>query len=99
MSDRILDDYNFEGLRLYEENSPMNRIASIKVKKIFERLFKNTEVNSDDFYFTIFEDENANAFFINKDNISLGQENKNLSIILHLANISHIAKKKISKES
>ena len=68
MSDRILDDYNFEGLRLYEENSPMNRIASIKVKKIFERLFRNTEVNSDNFYFTIFEDENANAFFINKDN-------------------------------
>ena len=65
---RILDDNIFESLKLFDENSNVNSIVRPKLENIFNRLFNGTEVNSDNFYFTIFEDKYANAFFMNKEN-------------------------------
>ncbi len=64
----ILDDNIFESLKLFDESSNINSTVSPKIESIFKRLFNNTEVNPDDFYFTIFEDEQANAFFMDKEN-------------------------------
>ena len=63
---RILEDNDFEGLRLYEPDSKMHKLIGDKVKEVFTRLFQNTDVNLDEFYFTGFDDDNANAFFIEK---------------------------------
>ena len=75
MSNRILNDNDFEGLKLYEENSQMNHAVAPLMRKIVSRLFKGTELNIDDFHFTVFEDESANAFFINKENTEEKKKN------------------------
>ena len=75
MSKRIINENDFATLRLYEEDTDMHKIASAKIKEIFTRLYQNTEVNPDDFYFTIFEDEQANAFFIKKEDTEDKQKN------------------------
>lgn len=75
MSKRILNDNDFEGLKLYEENSQMNHAVAPLMRKIVSRLFKGTELNIDDFHFTVFEDESANAFFINKENTEEKKKN------------------------
>ena len=67
MSGRILNDNDFEGLKLYENDSLMNQEVTPLMRRIVSRLFKDTELNIDDFHFTVFEDEIANAFFINKE--------------------------------
>lgn len=64
MAERILKDEDFEELELYEQDTQTHKIASEKMKKIFTRLFQGTEVNPDDFYFTVFESAEPNAFFI-----------------------------------
>ena len=64
---RILEDNDFEGLRLYEPNSGLHKLIGGKVKEVFEKLFQNTDINLDDFYFTGFDDEDSNAFFIEKE--------------------------------
>ena len=55
MGNKIINDNDFANLMLYEEDTDMHKIVSAKVKEIFSRLFQGTEVNPDDFYFTIFE--------------------------------------------
>lgn len=60
----ILKQNDFEGLRLYEPESAMHKAISPKLRAVFEKLFRDTEINPDDFYFTAFNDEQANAFFI-----------------------------------
>ena len=57
----------FDGLRLYEPESDMHKAISPKLRAVFEKLFRDTEINSDDFYFTAFNDEHANAFFISAE--------------------------------
>ena len=74
---RILNDADFEALRLYDEDSPEHQIVAKELKKIFTRLFQNTEVNPDDFYFTVFDDSSPNAFFMRKANT----KDKKLNII------------------
>lgn len=75
MTGRILSDNDFEGLKLYENDSLMNQEVTPLMRRIVSRLFKNTELNIDDFHFTVFEDENANAFFINKENTKEKKKN------------------------
>ena len=65
---RIIDDNTFESLRLFDENSNIHHVVSPMLENVFEKLFNNTEANPKDFYFTIFDDEHPNAFFINKEN-------------------------------
>lgn len=72
---KIINENDFAALRLYEENTDMHKIVSSKIREIFVRLYQNTEVNPDDFYFTIFEDEQANAFFIEKKHTEEKQKN------------------------
>ena len=79
MSDRILNDNDFEGLKFYESDSLMNKEVTPLLRKIVSRLFRGTELNIDDFYFTVFEDEYANAFFINKE--STEEKKKNVIAI------------------
>lgn len=64
MAEKILNDSDFEELKLYEDSTQTHKIASEQIKKIFSRLFQGTEVNPDGFYFTAFESESPNAFFI-----------------------------------
>lgn len=64
---RILEDDYFEECRLFDENSLVNQLAAAKIETIFRKLFQNTKVDPDEFYFTIFDDEDSNAFFINKE--------------------------------
>lgn len=61
-----LKENDFEALGLYDLDSRMNKLVGAKVKYVFERLFKNSGVNSDDFEFMCFHNENPNAFFIEK---------------------------------
>ena len=75
MSGRILNDNDFEGLKLYENDSLMNQEVTPLMRRIVSRLFKDTELNIDDFHFTVFEDESANAFFINKENTEEKKKN------------------------
>lgn len=75
MSDRILNDNDFEGLKLYEQDSLINKEVTPLMRRIVSRLFKDTELNLDDFHFTVFEDEQANAFFINKENTEEKKQN------------------------
>ena len=72
---RILEDNDFEGLRLYEPDSKMHKLIGDKVKEVFTRLFQNTDINLDDFYFTGFDDNNANAFFIEKSKTKTKKKN------------------------
>ena len=74
MAGRILNDNDFEGLKLYEEDTQTHSIASKQIKKIFTRLFQGTEVNPDDFYFTTFESKEPNAFFIPEKNTVNGKK-------------------------
>lgn len=62
----ILNDNDFEGLRLYPENGKLHKIIGNQIKNVFEKMFQNTDVNFDDFYFTGFDSDNPNAFFIEK---------------------------------
>ena len=64
---RIIDDNAFESLQLYEADAPINQAVTPMMRRIVSRLFQGTEVDIHDFYFTVFEDENPNAFFISKD--------------------------------
>ena len=57
---------DFEGLKLYESASEIGVAVAAKLKYVFERLFKNMGVDSNDFAFMCFHSDSANAFFINK---------------------------------
>ena len=86
---------DFEGLNLYHPDSRINDAVGKKVKSIFEKLFKNMGVNSDDFLFMCFHEEHPNAFFINK-NTRTGQLSKNViavsdSMIQHLDHEEELA--------
>lgn len=86
---------DFEGLKLYYPDSRINDAVGKKVKSIFEKLFKNMGVNSDDFLFMCFHEEDPNAFFINK-NTGTGQLSKNViavsdSMIQHLDHEEELA--------
>ena len=65
-NNRILNDIQFEGHRFYEPESRLNKIISEKIREVFIKLFQNTDVNLDDFYFTGYDDETPNAFMIDK---------------------------------
>lgn len=69
----ILDDEKFEDLRFYDENSRLNKIIGQQIRDIFAKLFRNTDVNLDDFYFTAVDEEQPNAFVINKVNTNNGK--------------------------
>lgn len=71
----ILNDNDFEALKLYEPDSPVHKLVGEKIKEVFAKMFKNTDVNIDDFYFTVVEDENPNAFFISKEKTVDKQKN------------------------
>ena len=70
---RILDDETFEEYRFYDETSRLNQIIGQKIRWVFEKLFQNTDVNLDDFYFTAVDDDKPNAFVINKANTKTGK--------------------------
>ncbi|MBR3676506.1 MAG: M48 family metalloprotease [Alphaproteobacteria bacterium] len=74
MSGRILDDNNFEGLKFYESDSLINKEVTPLMRQIMSRLFRGTEINLDDFYFTVFEDKEANAYFLGRGT-SLAEKN------------------------
>lgn len=72
---RVLEDNDFEGLRLYEPDSNLHKLIGDQVRAVFEKLFQNTDVNFDDFYFTGFDDDDPNAFFIEKSKTKDGKKN------------------------
>lgn len=57
---------DFEGLKLYESDSEIGVAVAAKLKYVFERLFRNMGVDSNDFAFMCFHGDFPNAFFINK---------------------------------
>ena len=59
---------DFEELCFYDLDSPVTRMVGEKVKHVFERLCKNTGVDSNDFAFLCFNSNSPNAFFMNKEN-------------------------------
>lgn len=65
---RILEDNDFEALRFLDEKSETNQLAVEELRKIFTQMFQNTEADANDFYFTIVDDKNPNAFFVSKNN-------------------------------
>ncbi len=67
MAQDILIQYDFEALKFYDPDTEMHRVVGAKLRTVFEKLFRDTEINSGDFYFTVFHDRHPNAFFIEKD--------------------------------
>ena len=64
LSNEILEQNDFESLRLYDPNSQLHHEIGGKIRQIFTKLFQNTDINLDDFYFTGYDDDTPNAFFI-----------------------------------
>ncbi|MBO4746417.1 MAG: M48 family metalloprotease, partial [Alphaproteobacteria bacterium] len=69
----MLDQADIEALRLYDPHSLLHQEISAKIKQIFERLFQNTDINVDDFYFTGYDSGDANAFFIDASETKNGK--------------------------
>lgn len=67
MAQDVLIQNDFEGLKLYEPDTEIHSVVGAKLRAVFDKLFRNTEIDSKDFYFTVFHDEQPNAFFIRKD--------------------------------
>ena len=65
---KIIEENEFESLRLFDNTSQMHQCVEKRLKKIFENLFQGTEANVDDFYFSVTDEEDLNAFFLNKKN-------------------------------
>jgi len=63
---RILENNDFEGMRLLDEQSETNQLVIKRLRKIFTKMFQNTEADARDFYFTICDDKNPSAFFVPK---------------------------------
>lgn len=68
-----LEIKDFEGLKLYDVNSPVTDVVGAKVRAVFEKLFQNSGIDSSDFHFLCFRDDSANAFFINKSKLQGGK--------------------------
>lgn len=64
---KIIADDLFERFRLFEEESKTNQLASQMIGDIFKKFFHNTEVNPDNFYFSVYDDDSNNAFFIKRE--------------------------------
>ncbi|MBQ8750581.1 MAG: M48 family metalloprotease [Alphaproteobacteria bacterium] len=65
---KIIEENEFESLRLFDSTTQMHQCVEKRLKKIFENLFQGTEANVDDFYFSVTDEEDLNAFFLNKEN-------------------------------
>ncbi len=65
---KIIEENEFESLRLFDNTSQMHKCVEKRLKKIFENLFQGTEANVNDFYFSVTDEEGLNAFFLNKEN-------------------------------
>ena len=65
---QILKDELFEKHKLYDVDSRLHKTIGKKIHDVFARLFKNTNINLDDFYFTAFDSDTPNAFMIDKAN-------------------------------
>ena len=61
---QILKDELFEKHKLYDVDSRLHKTIGKKIHDVFARLFKNTNINLDDFYFTAFDSDTPNAFMI-----------------------------------
>ena len=61
---------DFESLCFYETDSKIGAHVGKKVKSVFEKMFTRMGINSDEFVFMCFHNEDSNAFFINKEKIS-----------------------------
>jgi len=70
----ILNEEQFESLRFFEPDSRMHKIISEKLREIVGRLFQGTDINLDDFYFTVVDKNEPNAFFIQKSD-TVGKKN------------------------
>ena len=67
MAKHILDESNFEGLRFFEPTTQIHKVVGEQIRKIMARLYTDTDINLDDFYFTVFDNKKPNAFFIPKE--------------------------------
>ena len=65
--ENLLDKKIIETLRLYSPDSHMHKLVGDKLRFIFQKLFRNTDINLDDFYFTVSADSKPNAFFISSE--------------------------------
>lgn len=92
-SNPILEQSDFEALRLYDPDSTLHKEIGEKVRQIFIKLFQNTDINIDDFYFTGFDSDEANAFFISADKTKNGKNVIAVSygLIMALSNTEELA--------
>lgn len=77
MSAHILQDSDFEGLRLFEPTTQIHKVVGEQIRKIMARLYTDTDINLDEFYFTVFDSKEPNAFFIEK-NKTVSDPQKNI---------------------
>lgn len=60
-------EYLFEQFRIYRPDSEMYKVISPKIREVFGRLFRNTDINLDNFYFTGYDENEVNAFKLRDD--------------------------------
>ncbi len=65
---RIFNDEYFESGRYFEQDSRMNKLVGDKIRFVVGKLFHGTDINLDDFYFTVTDNTQPNAWFISKSN-------------------------------
>ncbi len=73
LDNEILEQADLEALRLYDPHSMLHQEISAKIKQIFERLFQNTDIDINDFYFTGYDSNDANAFFLDASKTKNGK--------------------------
>lgn len=93
LSNEILEQNDFESLRLYDPNSQLHHEIGGKIRQIFTKLFQNTDINLDDFYFTGYDDDTPNAFFIEGSKTKNGKNIIAVSfgLIMALSNTEELA--------
>ena len=62
-----LDD--FEALKIYKLYGSVHSTVNATLKRVFERLFQGTGIDSNEFHFVCVHDEEPNAFYIDKGKI------------------------------
>lgn len=80
MAKHILNENDFEGLRLFEPTSQIHKVVGQKIRDVMAKLYTGTDINLDEFYFSVQDSKNPNAFFISKDE-TISDPKKNMIVV------------------